>query len=98
MSASGDGTVGKALEVLDQIAAFGRPVRFAELQGGSVFPKATLYRLVQTLTHQGLLAFDPDRQTYAPGVRLVRVDGSRHFIMADQPERFGEVVDQFLGD
>ena len=33
-----------------------------------------------------------------PGVRLVRVDGSRHFIMADQPERFGEVVDQFLGD
>jgi IclR family transcriptional regulator, KDG regulon repressor len=73
MAASGDGTVGKALEVLDQIAAFGRPVRFSELQGGSAFPKATLYRLVQTLTHQGMLAFDPDRQTYAPGVRLVRL-------------------------
>ena len=33
-----------------------------------------------------------------PDVRLVRVDGSRHFIMADQPERFAELVDQFLAD
>ena len=32
------------------------------------------------------------------GVRLVRVDGSRHFIMADQPGRFAAVVDQFLAD
>lgn len=31
-----------------------------------------------------------------PGVRLIRVDGSRHFIMADQPARFAELVDQFL--
>jgi len=31
-----------------------------------------------------------------PGARMVRVDGSRHFIMADQPERFAAVVDQFL--
>jgi len=33
-----------------------------------------------------------------PGVRLVRVDGSRHFIMADQPERFAALIDQFLAD
>ena len=33
-----------------------------------------------------------------PGVRMVRVDDSRHFIMADQPERFAAVVDQFLAD
>ncbi len=33
-----------------------------------------------------------------PGVRLIRVDGSRHFIMADQPGRFAELVDQFLAD
>jgi pimeloyl-ACP methyl ester carboxylesterase len=33
-----------------------------------------------------------------PGVRLIRVDGSRHFIMADQPARFSELVDQFLSD
>lgn len=31
-----------------------------------------------------------------PGVELVGVDGSRHFIMADQPERFDELVDAFL--
>jgi pimeloyl-ACP methyl ester carboxylesterase len=33
-----------------------------------------------------------------PGVTLIRVDDSRHFIMADQPERFGEIVDRFLAD
>ncbi|WP_208350133.1 IclR family transcriptional regulator [Pseudaestuariivita rosea] len=69
----GDGTVGKALQVLDQVAGFGRPVRFGELLEGSEFPKATLYRFVQTLTNQGMLMFDPDRQTYALGVRLVRL-------------------------
>lgn len=31
-----------------------------------------------------------------PGVKLVRVDGSRHFIMADQPEVFAELVEAFL--
>lgn len=31
-----------------------------------------------------------------PGVKVIRVDGSRHFIMADQPERFAELVDEFL--
>lgn len=72
-SASGDGTVGKALDVLDQVAAFGRPVRFAELQSDSPFPKATLYRFVQTLTNQGMLSFDPERNTYALGMRLVRL-------------------------
>jgi pimeloyl-[acyl-carrier protein] methyl ester esterase len=33
-----------------------------------------------------------------PNVRLIRVDGSRHFIMADQPARFAELMDQFLAD
>ena len=32
------------------------------------------------------------------GVKLVRVDGSRHFIMADQPAKFAELVDEFLED
>lgn len=69
----GDGTVGKALDVLDQVASFGRPVRFSELLDRSLYPKATLHRFLQTLTNQGMLAFDPDRQTYAPGIRLVRL-------------------------
>ena len=33
-----------------------------------------------------------------PGVKLVRVDDSRHFIMTDQPERLGVLVDEFLAD
>jgi DNA-binding IclR family transcriptional regulator len=70
---SGDGTVAKALAVMDEIAAFGRPVRFSELLDRSPYPKATLYRFVQVLTKQGMLHFDPDRQTYAPGLRLVRL-------------------------
>ena len=69
----GDGTVAKALAVMDEVAAFGRPVRFAELLGRSPYPKATLYRFVQVLAKQGMLHFDPDRQTYAPGLRLVRL-------------------------
>ncbi len=69
----GDGTVGKALDVLDRVAAFGRPVRFTEILEDAPFPKATLYRFVQTLTNQGMLAYDDERQTYSPGMRLVRL-------------------------
>jgi pimeloyl-ACP methyl ester carboxylesterase len=31
-----------------------------------------------------------------PGVKLVRIENSRHFIMADQPEAFAKAVDGFL--
>ena len=68
-----DGTVGKALDVLDMVAGAGRPVRFTELLANSAFPKATLYRFLQTLTNQGMLMLDPDRGTYTLGVRLVRL-------------------------
>jgi serine/threonine protein kinase len=61
----GDGTVGKALDVLDRVAEFGRPVRFSELLAGGPYPKATLYRFLQTLTHQGMLAYDPAKRISA---------------------------------
>lgn len=73
MTVSSDGTVGKALDVLDRVAAYGRPVRFGTLLEDSTFPKATLYRLLQTLTSQNMLEYNPDHQTYSPGVRLVRL-------------------------
>jgi DNA-binding IclR family transcriptional regulator len=69
----GDGTVGKALVVLDQVAAYGRPVRFSELLTDSAYPKATLFRFLQTLTNQGLLTQDPDTGSYSLGMRLVRL-------------------------
>jgi len=68
-----DGTVGKAMDVLEAVAEFGRPVRFSELLAQDRFPKATLYRLLQTLTNQGMLRHDPDRNTYAMGIRLIRL-------------------------
>lgn len=68
-----DGTVGKAVAVLEQVALRDRPARFSELLAESPYPKATLYRLLQTLTNQGLLAFEPNGQVYAPGVRLLRL-------------------------
>lgn len=73
MSGAGDGTVGKALEVLDRVASYGRPVRFSELLSDAPYPKATLYRFLQTLVSQRMLAYDPERGTYAPGMRLVRL-------------------------
>ena len=69
---SGDGTVGKACDVLDRVADFGRPVRFNEVLAAAPYPKATLYRLLQVLRNQELLTYDPDDQTYAPGLRAVR--------------------------
>ena len=67
------GTVGKALAVLDLVAGFGRPVRFAELQDRSALPKATLYRMCQTLIGQDMLTVDPETGRYALGMRLVRL-------------------------
>lgn len=71
-----DGTVGKALDILDIVVAFGRAVRFSEVLEVSPYPKATLHRILQTLTNQGMLAYDEDRHVYVPGMRLVRI--ARH--------------------
>ncbi|MBP80100.1 MAG: IclR family transcriptional regulator [Deltaproteobacteria bacterium] len=69
----GDGTIGKAVAVLDQIAGYERPVRFSEILKDSLYPKATLYRLVQTLTNQGMLSYNEENRTYALGFRLVKL-------------------------
>ena len=68
-----DGTVGKALDLLDIVVEFGRPVRFSELVDESPYPKATVHRFLQTLTNQGILYYAEDRHTYAPGLRLARM-------------------------
>ncbi|MCF4098125.1 IclR family transcriptional regulator [Maritalea mediterranea] len=68
-----DGTVGKALSVLDAVAAYGRPVKFADLLENSPFPKATLYRFLRTLVSQNMLRFDESDGTYSPGLRLVKL-------------------------
>lgn len=67
------GTVGKALAVLDAVAARPGGVRFADLQAGSAYPRATLYRLVRTLVAERMLDHDPATGTYRPGLRLLRL-------------------------
>lgn len=71
--ATTDGTVGKALAVLDAVAAFEKPVKFTELLETSAYPKATLYRLLQTLTNQHLLVHNAETGTYSLGTRLIRL-------------------------
>jgi IclR family transcriptional regulator, KDG regulon repressor len=67
-----DGTVGKAMDVLDMIATRA-PVRFSDLLALGGYPKATLYRLLQSLTHQGMLTYDEVSGNYTLGLRLVRL-------------------------
>lgn len=61
------------MEVLDAVAAYERPVKFTELLEQSSYPKATLYRLLQTLVNQNLLAHDPETGSYSLGLRLIRL-------------------------
>ncbi|GGA59680.1 IclR family transcriptional regulator [Pelagibacterium lentulum] len=68
---TGPGTVAKALSLLDLVASYERPVRFTALLKASALPKATLHRLLQTLTEQRLLVYNEEMQTYGLGSRLV---------------------------
>ena len=68
-----DGTVGKALIMLDIVAAANQPMRFNDILGYSPFPKATTYRFLQSLANQGMLSYDADSQKYSLGMRLVRL-------------------------
>ena len=97
---SGDGTVGKALDVLDRVAAFGRPVRFSELLANSPYPKATLFRFLQTLVSQGMLALDPETGSYALGVRLVRLAHAawKHASLAPIARPFVDALSADMGE
>ena len=68
-----DGTVGKALLMLDIIADSGTSLRFNSILDVSPFPKATTYRLLQTMTSQAMLSYDAETQKYSLGMRLVRL-------------------------
>ncbi|MBT8425623.1 MAG: IclR family transcriptional regulator [Silicimonas sp.] len=68
-----DGTVGKALDILELVAQAPNPLRFSDIQSQSPHPKATLHRLLQTLVSQGMLSYDHDAHTYTLGLRLVQL-------------------------
>ncbi len=95
-----DGTVAKALDVLDLVSSAGRPLRFSELLDMCDYPKATLHRLAQTLVRQGMLQHDPDTQTYSLGMRLVRMAHSawRQSSLAPIAQPFIDDLSRDLGE
>lgn len=71
IAAKSDGTVGKALEVLNEVSAFGRPVRFTGLLCDSPHPQGDAVSVATDLDQSGDACFDKERQTCSLGLRLV---------------------------
>ena len=70
----GTGTVGKAVRVLDVVAAE-QPVRFTQLMARLGTPRATLHRLLGHLVAEGFVALRADG-AYELGVHLLRLASS----------------------
>lgn len=71
---AGTGTVGKAVRVLDVVAAE-QPVRFTRLMERLDVPRATLHRLLKHLNEEGFVALRADG-AYELGVHLMRLAAS----------------------
>ncbi|MEO0498176.1 MAG: IclR family transcriptional regulator [Pseudomonadota bacterium] len=69
--ASGTGTLGKAISVLDLVASADEPLRFKDLLSRTTQPRGTLHRQLTNLIDEGLLEVAPD-QSYRLGIRLLR--------------------------
>ena len=63
----------KAFVVLDAVGSAEKPPRFADLLAQLPLSKATLHRMLKSLTNEGMLALDQTTQTYQVGLRLLRL-------------------------
>ncbi|GAB5508420.1 MAG: IclR family transcriptional regulator [Rhizobiaceae bacterium] len=68
---SGTGTLGKAIAVLDAVAASQVPLRFTDLLARVDQPRGTLHRQISNLVEEGLLQVNADH-SYELGIRLLR--------------------------
>ena len=66
------GAVLRAVRLLDIVVAEG-PLRFAELEELSGYPKATLHRLLNELAEERLLQFDERVGTWSAGYRTLEM-------------------------
>ncbi len=71
-SASGTGTLGKAISLLDIVAGSEYPMRFTEILAISDQPRGTLHRQLTNLLEEGLLSVNRDH-TYELGFRLLNL-------------------------
>lgn len=69
---TGTGTLGKAMDVVEVIAASSTPLRFRDLANHVEQPKGTLHRQLSHLIDEGLVEMRPD-QTYGLGIRLLQL-------------------------
>jgi IclR family acetate operon transcriptional repressor len=62
--------VRKALQLLDELAAEGRPLTLTQLSERTALPKTTAFRYLYTLRSAGLVIQTGDGEAYAAGPRL----------------------------
>ena len=63
----------RLISVLESIATAGRPLSASELHQITGLPRATCYRLLQTLTEHRLLETNQETNRYQIGERLIRI-------------------------
>ena len=66
-------TVAKVLDLLEHVAAAGRPVSVSELAAMTGFNVSTAHRLMQTLARRNYVEQDPATRAYALGPRLLEL-------------------------
>lgn len=69
----GAGVLEKAMHLLNIVSSAPAPMTFSELLRCGWLPKATLHRILATLTREGLLRYDPYTKTYRLGLRLLQL-------------------------
>lgn len=69
----GTALIGKAFRLIDLIAAAPGQVSAAELAAATGWPKATLYRILASVTAHGFIRLDPQSQGYTLGYRLLEL-------------------------
>jgi DNA-binding IclR family transcriptional regulator len=70
---AGAGVLEKAMHLLNIVSSAPAPMTFTELLRAGSLPKATLHRILATLTREGLLRHDPFTKTYRLGLRLLEL-------------------------
>jgi IclR family transcriptional regulator, acetate operon repressor len=70
---AGTALIGKAFRLIDLIGAAPGLVSAAELATATGWPKATLYRILASVTAHGFVRFDPLAQGYTLGYRLLEL-------------------------
>ena len=82
-------TVAKVLDLLEHVAAAGRPVSVSELAAMTGFNVSTAHRLMQTLARRNYVEQDPSTRAYALGSRLLELGsayaGSLDLVGAARP-------------